>query len=84
MKLAILRQLYHKANWGKLEILFGSGTSRVLRIAGVLLVPSLIRFVVICGVLAGLAYGGMFALATFVEPDEREMRVKIPSKRINQ
>jgi len=46
--------------------------------------PSLIRFIVVCGVLAGLAYGGMFALATFVEPKERTMTVKIPSKKLNQ
>lgn len=45
--------------------------------------PSLIRFLVMCGVLAGLGYGAMFALATMVEPEEREIRVKIPSKRIN-
>jgi len=37
-----------------------------------------------CGVLAGLAYAGMFALATLVEPEEREMRVKIPSKKLDQ
>jgi hypothetical protein len=46
--------------------------------------PSLIRFLVVCGVLVGLAYGGMYALATLVEPQEREMRVKIPSKRLNR
>ncbi len=46
--------------------------------------PSLIRFLVICGVLAGIAYGGMFALATLVQPNEREMRVKIPSDRLNK
>jgi hypothetical protein len=46
-------------------------------------VPSLIRFIVIIGILAGLVYGGMFALATMVEPEEREMRVKIPSKKLN-
>ncbi len=45
--------------------------------------PSLIRFLVICGVLAGLAYGSMFALATFVKPDPRELTVKIPAKKIN-
>lgn len=45
--------------------------------------PSLIRFLFLCGILAGLAYGGMFALATMVEPEPREMRVKIPSKKIN-
>jgi uncharacterized membrane protein len=45
--------------------------------------PSLIRFLVICGVLAAMVYGGMFALATFVEPGSREMTVKIPAKKIN-
>ena len=45
--------------------------------------PSLIRFLVVIGILAGLAYGGMFALATMVEPEEREMRVKIPSRKLN-
>jgi hypothetical protein len=45
--------------------------------------PSLIRFLIVCGILAGLVYGGMYALATLVEPQEREMRVKIPSKRLN-
>ena len=46
--------------------------------------PSLIRFIVFCAVLAGLAYAGMFALATMVEPQTREMRVVVPSKVINK
>ncbi len=46
--------------------------------------PSLIKFLVFCAVLAGLVYGGMFALATMVEPETREMRVTIPSKVINK
>ena len=45
--------------------------------------PSLIRFIVFCGVIVGAVYGGMYALATFVEPNPREMTVKIPSKKIN-
>ncbi len=45
--------------------------------------PSLIRFLVICGVLASIVYGTMFALATFVETNPREMTVKIPAKKIN-
>lgn len=45
--------------------------------------PSLFRFLFVVGILAGLAYGGMFALATLVEPEQREMRVKIPANRIN-
>lgn len=46
--------------------------------------PSLFRFLIMCAILAGLAYGGMIALATMVEPEEREMRVKIPSRVINK
>jgi len=45
--------------------------------------PSLIRFLVFCGIIAAMVYGGMFALATFVEPTPREMTVKIPAKKIN-
>jgi len=47
-------------------------------------VPSLFRFLFICGILAAIAYGGMFALATMVEPETREMRVRVPSEKINQ
>lgn len=45
--------------------------------------PSLIRFLVLCAIIAATIYGGMFALATFVEPNPREMTVKIPAKKIN-
>ena len=45
--------------------------------------PSLIRFIVFCGMIAAIVYGSMYALATFVEPNPREMTVKIPSKKIN-
>jgi len=45
--------------------------------------PSLIRFLFVLGVLAGLAYGALFALTVFVEPQPREMTVKIPAKRLN-
>ena len=45
--------------------------------------PSLFRFLVVLGVLAGLAYGAMFGLTLFVEPNEREMshRVKLDKKK---
>ena len=44
--------------------------------------PSLFRFLAIIGILAGLAYGAMFGLTLFVEPNEREMshRVKLDKK----
>jgi hypothetical protein len=45
--------------------------------------PSLIRFLVLIGVLAGIGYGSMVALAVLVEPTPREMTVRIPSERMN-
>lgn len=34
-------------------------------------------------VLAGIAYAGMFALTLYVEPNMREMSVRIPNSRID-
>lgn len=45
--------------------------------------PSLIRFLVLIGVLAGIGYGSMVALAVLVDPTPREMTVRIPSERMN-
>jgi hypothetical protein len=47
-------------------------------------VPSLIRFLLLAGILAGLIYGGMVALVTFVEPQPREMSQTIPPARLNK
>ena len=41
-------------------------------------VPSLFRFLLIVLVLAGLVYGGMFALVAFVEPVPRDMSQPVP------
>jgi hypothetical protein len=40
--------------------------------------PSLFRFLVIVGLLAGLIYGAIYALASFVEPTPREMTITVP------
>ncbi|WP_320140934.1 histidine kinase [uncultured Cohaesibacter sp.] len=45
--------------------------------------PSLIKALVFLLVLGGLIAGGIFALANFVEPTQREMVVRIPSRTIN-
>jgi phage shock protein PspC (stress-responsive transcriptional regulator) len=45
-------------------------------------VPTLFRFLFVLAVLAGLAFAVMFALATLVEPQPREMSVTIPSSRL--
>ena len=41
--------------------------------------PSLFRFLVVVGILGGLAYGAVFALATFVNYKPREIIVTVPS-----
>jgi hypothetical protein len=43
--------------------------------------PSLFRFLIVVAVIAGVAYGVIFALANFVTPKPREMTVTIPSDR---
>ncbi|WGD28507.1 hypothetical protein AncyloWKF20_11820 [Ancylobacter sp. WKF20] len=43
--------------------------------------PSLIRLLVILGVIAGIGYGAMWALANLVEPTPREMSVNVPLDR---
>jgi hypothetical protein len=43
--------------------------------------PSLIRFLSVVALLAGLGYGVMFMLATWFEPKPREITVSIPPDR---
>lgn len=47
-------------------------------------VPSLIRFLLGLGILAGLVFAGMIALVTFVEPEQREISQTIPPARLNK
>lgn len=43
--------------------------------------PSLIRFLTVVGTIGGLIYGGIYALANFVQPKPREMTVTVPPDR---
>ena len=43
--------------------------------------PSLFRFLTVVGIIAGVSYGVVFALANFVNPKPREMTVTIPPDR---
>jgi len=47
-----------------------------------LTMPSLFRFLAVVGILGGLVYGAIFALATFVQPSPREMTVTIPPEKL--
>jgi len=40
--------------------------------------PSLLRLLIVVGVLGGLVYAGLFSLATLVSPKQREITVNIP------
>ena len=40
--------------------------------------PSLFRFLTLICIVAGLVYGGMFALANWFNPKPREITVSIP------
>ena len=44
--------------------------------------PSLIRLLVVLGLIAAVIYGGMIALVVLVEPKQREMTVRIPTDRL--
>ncbi|MFC6788536.1 histidine kinase [Methylobacterium komagatae] len=44
--------------------------------------PTLFRFFATIAIIAGLAFAGMFALATFVQPTPREMTVSIPASKL--
>lgn len=46
--------------------------------------PSLMRFLLVLGALAALAWGAMAALVAFVEPQPREMSQTLPSNRLNR
>lgn len=42
--------------------------------------PTLFRLLVAIAFLVGLAYAGMFALSVLVQPQEREVTVRIPAR----
>jgi hypothetical protein len=43
--------------------------------------PTLFRFLLVVAVLAALGFAAMFALATFIQPDPREITVPVPTQR---
>lgn len=45
---------------------------------GVLTMPTLFRFLTVVTVIGGLIYGGVYALANFVNPSPRDMTVNVP------
>jgi len=46
--------------------------------------PSLIRLLVVLGLIVAIVYGAMVALVISVEPKQHEMSVRIPTDRLQQ
>ncbi len=44
--------------------------------------PSLIRLLVVLGLIGAVIYGGMIALVIMVEPKQREMSIRVPNDRL--
>ena len=45
------------------------------------IMPSLLRFLSVIGIIGAIGYGGVFALAYFVKPTPREISVTLPADR---
>lgn len=46
--------------------------------------PSLFRFVVIAGTLTAVAFGGLYVLATYFEPEPREVAKSLPGVKVRR
>ncbi len=46
--------------------------------------PTLFRLLTVLALIVLAAYGGLYALATFVEPFEAEMSVRVPLEGLEQ
>lgn len=46
--------------------------------------PTLFRLLMTLGILAGLVYGAMFALVTYVKPKQGEISVRVPVDKLNK
>lgn len=57
-------------------------TGKEKAVTGICGMPSLIRFVVILLVLAGIGFGAMVGLIAYVEPKPKEVQVRVPSDKL--
>lgn len=46
--------------------------------------PTLFKFLTVLAVIAGLIYGGMIALVTFVQPEPRDMVEIVPPSKLQK
>ncbi len=46
--------------------------------------PSLFRFLVVAGALTAIAFGGLYVLATYFEPEPREVSKSLPGVKVRR
>jgi hypothetical protein len=46
--------------------------------------PSLFRFLTIVGLLGAVVFGGLYAMALLLEPEQREMSTSVPGIKIRR
>jgi hypothetical protein len=46
--------------------------------------PSLFRFLTIAGLLGAIVLGGLYAMAVFLEPEQKEMSTSVPGIKIRR
>jgi hypothetical protein len=46
--------------------------------------PSLFRFLFVAGFLGAIFFGGMYLLAVFLEPEQREMSTPVPGVKVRR
>jgi hypothetical protein len=46
--------------------------------------PSLFRFLFVAGLLSGLVFGGLYVLATYFEPQPKEVSKPVPGVKVRK
>lgn len=46
--------------------------------------PSLFRFLFVAGVLGAIVFGGLYTMAIFLEPEQREMSTPVPGVKVRR
>ena len=46
--------------------------------------PSLFRFLIVAGILGAVVLGGLYVLAIFLEPEQREMSTPVPGVKVRR
>ncbi len=46
--------------------------------------PSLLRFLIVAGVLGAVVFGGLYVVAIILEPEQREMSTPVPGVKVRR